>query len=392
MRLIKNIVLLVGVVSSFISCTFAEDAPLPKAIWLTYQRNFPTAFTVNWATDKPESSVVCFGKTEACGLRAVLKGVRTLHHVEIPLPEKGTLFYRLEREGHLTKGVHFQGIADEELRIAMVADWGFASADVSAILKDNPHMLVSGGDHIPRLHSKGISGDVAKMNLMPHLKLLEKHPELFRPIPFMPVLGNHDREIRPRAPLASLKTPVYDVNATAYLNLFPLPDDGWKWHFEIPAFGLRLVGLDLNHLSDMGTLLQTCHAFSSSSPQFTWYSKVMRMQPCPPLTLTLFNARSSAVRNLVQGNWGRMIRRGTLAATGFGYFGERAQDDQGFPWYNTSLNGKGDLYKDPGSKFHVRENNYLLFTFKRGDSRMKAEIKRLSDGESLDSRYWPPSP
>ena len=387
----KNIVLLMGIVFSFVSCTFAEDAPLPKALWLTCQRNFPTALTVNWATDKPEPSVVCFGKTEACGLRTVLKGVRTLHHVEIPLPEKGPFFYKLEREGRLTKAVCYQGIADDKLRIAMIADWGFASADVSAILKDKPHMLVSGGDHISRLHNKGISGDVAKMNLMPHLKLLEKNPELFRSRPFMPVLGNHDREIRPRAPLSVLKAPVYDVKATAYLQLFPLPDDGWKWHFEIPAFGLRLVGLDLNHLSDMGTLLQTCHNFSSSSEQFVWYKKVMQKVPRPPFVITLFNAKSSAVRNLVQGDWGRMIRRGTLAATGFGYFGERAHDNQGFPWYNTSLNGKGDLYKDAGSKFHVRDDNYLLFTFKRGESQMKAEIKRLSDGASLDSRYWPPS-
>ena len=375
---------------SFVSCMLAEVAPLPSALWLTHQRNYPTALMVNWATDRPEESVVCFGKTEECKLRVALKGVATLHHVEIPLPEKGPFFYRLEREGKLSDVVRFQGLADEELRIAMVADWGFATADVSAILKDNPHMLVSGGDHIAKLHGSGISGDVAKMNLLPHLKLLEKYPELFRSRPFMPVLGNHDREIRPRAALTALKAPVYDVDATAYLQLFPLPDDGWKWHYTIPAFGLRLVGLDLNHLSDMGTLLQSCHSFSTGSPQLTWYSKIMRRQPAPLLTITLFNAKSSVVRNLVKGDWGRHIRRGTLAATGFGYFGERAQDKYGFPWYNTSLNGKGDLYKDSGSKFHVRENNYLLFTIKRGEARVKTEIKKLSDGTSLDSRYWPP--
>ena len=47
--------------------------------------------------------------------------------------------------------------------------------------------------------------------------------------------------------------PVYDVGATAFRTFFALPGDGWKWHFDVPAFGVRFVALDLNHIQDRGT-------------------------------------------------------------------------------------------------------------------------------------------
>ncbi len=361
----------------------AENAPLPDALWLTYQRSVPSHLIVNWSTVLPQHSIVRFGTNETCEMQALLPVLQTLHQVEVPLPREAPFYYRLEIDGRLTEAVLFEGLPAEELRIAMVADWGFAEADVTALLRDQPHLLVSGGDQIMRLHSAGIEGDVAKSNLLPHLKLLQKYPELFRRIPFMPVLGNHDREIRPRRKLTQLTAPVYDIDAAAYRKIFPLPGSGWKWHFERPEFGLRLIGLDLNHVSDAGTLLQSCHEFRSGSEQIRWYAELMREENRAPFTITLCNEKSSTVRGLCQGEWGRLVRRGTLAATGFGYFGEVAEE-QGFLWYNTSLNGRGDQYKDPLSKFVTAEDNYLLFRLRRGAAQMQSELKRLSDGQVLD--------
>lgn len=85
----------------------------------------------------------------------------------------------------------------------------------------------------------------------------------------MPVLGNHDREIRPRG-----KNPpeelVYDVDARAFRRFFALPDDEWKWTFVIPNFDVRFIALDLNHIEDRGNSWQTCHLFDIDSAQYKW--------------------------------------------------------------------------------------------------------------------------
>ena len=66
---------------------------------------------------------------------------------------------------------------------------------------------------------------------------------------------------------------MYDVDATAFRTFFPLPGDGWKWHFDLPDFRVRFVALDLNHISDRGTTWQTCHDFGPDSEQFRWYRR-----------------------------------------------------------------------------------------------------------------------
>lgn len=369
------------------STCVAAEVQLPKAVWLTYARNVPTHVTVNWATGEPCASVVRYGADEACGARIEEQTPVTLHHVEIPLSGGAPLYYRLESGGKVTEAVKVAGLPGEELRVAMVADWGFAGADVSAIVNDDIHLLVTGGDHVAGLHGNGVVGDAAKTNRVAHLRLLGANPALFRHVPVMPVLGNHDREIRPRGKPETLKEPVYEVEATAYRSLFPLPDKGWLWRFEMPAYGVRFVGLDLNHVQDLGTFLQTCHDYRETSEQLAWYRGVME-GPGPRFTLTLNNEKSSVVQSLAKGEWARLMRRGTLTATGFGYFAERAEQD-GYPWFNTSLNGKGTVYKDPASRYIASENSYLLFRFRKGGETMRVEIKRLEDGQVLDVSDWP---
>jgi hypothetical protein len=378
--------MVLGIAAGVCAGAWAEQ-PLPKAVWLTYARNEPTHVTVSWVTERPEPSAVRYGADEACGARAEAGAPATLHHVEVPLPAAGDFYYRLETAGGVTEPVRFAGLPADELRVAMVADWGFAGADVSAIVKDDLHLLVTGGDHVPALHGPGLAGEAAKTNLAAHLRLLSANPQLFRRVPLMPVLGNHDREMRPRGDVKTLKEPVYDVDATAYRMLFPLPDKGWCWRFALPAFDVRFVGLDLNHVQDQGTFHQTCHDYREGSEQLAWYTGVME-GAAPRFTITLNNEKSSVVRGLAKGEWARLMRRGTLTATGFGYFAERAEAD-GYPWFNTSLNGKGDVYRDPLSKFLASENTYLLFRIKKGAPKVRVEIRRLADGAVLDASEWP---
>jgi hypothetical protein len=170
-----------------------------------------------------------------------------------------------------------------------------------------------------------------------------------------------------------------------FRRFFELPGDEWKWHFDVPEFGVRFAALDLNHISDMGTTWQACHPFDKGSDQYRWSENLMA-GPKPPFVVTLYNERNASVRAQAGGSWGTMLRRGTVAITGFGYFAERAEVD-GFTCYNTSLSGKGYRYPDPKSDFLAGEDSYILLTFTKKPPKMIVEIKRL-DGSVLDRKQF----
>ena len=104
----------------------------------------------------------------------------------------------------------------------------------------------------------------------------------------------------------------------------------------------------------------------------------------------LHGERNANVRSQVGGSWGTMLRCGTIAITGFGYFAERAEVD-GFTCYNTSLSGKGDKYPDPESKVLASENSYILLTFTKNPLKMAVEIKNLK-GQVLDRKEFRVTP
>ena len=83
---------------------------------------------------------------------------------------------------------------------------------------------------------------------------------------------------------------------------------------------------------------------------------------------------------------GELIRQGSLAIAGFGHFAERAVVDD-FPYYNTSLQGRGDRYPDPHSESLAGEDNYVLLTFDRQERAMTVELKGL-DGRVLDRQRY----
>lgn len=347
-------------------------------LWLTHKSNDSGKIVVNWMSDQPGDSVVHFGLTDDYGETVQLKGDTTLHHVEIPVRQRDTVcHYSVSSGKQHSADATFKVYPTDVLRVGVVADWQ-GKPDLSALMKDDMHLLLTAGDNIARLWDE--CGEGNKDCVKPYIDLIDAYPKLFRSTPIMPALGNHDREIRPRGAKPPVE-PVYDVDATAFRRFFELPGDEWKWHFDLPEFDLRFVALDFNHISDFGTTWQTCHAFDENSDQFRWYEKLMERSP--GFVVTLYNERNSNIRNKADGKWHELFRRGTCSITGFGYFVERAEVD-GFSYYNTSLNGRGNQYPDPQSKFLAGEDSYILLTVKNG-GKMTVEIKNHK-GEVLDRR------
>lgn len=341
-------------------------------IWLTHKTHDPAKIVVNWITDEPGNSVVGFGLTTEYEEEVRIDENTTLHHVEIPLKRRDAVYHYSVRTGdQRSADATFKAYPTDVLRVAVVADWQ-SKPDLSAIEKDDVHMLLTAGDNIASIWQT--CGEGQKDCVKPYAALIDAYPKLFRSTPFMPVLGNHDRESRPRGSKPPAE-PVYDVDATAFRRFFELPGDEWKWHFEVSEFDLRFVALDFNHISDFGTTWQTCHAFDENSEQFRWYKKLM--EKSPGFVVTLYNERNASIRNQAGKQWHDLFRRGTCCITGFGYFVERAEVD-GFPYYNTSLSGKGNRYPDPQSKFLAGEDSYILLTVKRNGP-MTVEIKSLKN-------------
>ncbi len=110
------------------------------------------------------------------------------------------------------------------------------------------------------------------------------------------------------------------------------------------------------------------------------------MHSPPPFVVTLYNERNASMRGQAGGRWHQLFRRGMACITGFGYFAERAVVD-GFPYYNTSLSGRGAKYPDPHSAFLASEDSYILLTFDRQAGTMTAQIKDLS-GKILDQQVF----
>ncbi|WP_417734884.1 metallophosphoesterase [Rosistilla oblonga] len=351
-----------------------------RRIWLTHKSNDPSRIVVNWTSKSAGDSVVRFGLTTDYDKTVRVDETTTLHHVEIPLEHRDAVYhYSVSSGDQRSKDATFKAYPSDELRIAIVADWQ-SKPDLSAIQKDDVHLLLTAGDNIANLFPA--CGEGTKDCVKPYAALIDAYPDLFRSTPFMPALGNHDRQIRPRGKMPPEEA-VYDVDATAFRRFFELPGDEWKWHFDIPQFDLRVIALDFNHISDFGTTWQTCHRFDEASPQFLWYQQ--QMANPPGFVVTLYNERNASIRNQANKQWHELFRRGTCCVTGYGYFAERAEVD-GFPYYNSSLSGSGAQYRDPHSKFLAGEDSYLLLTLQRGGE-MAVKIKSLS-GDELDHQSY----
>ncbi len=358
------------------------EEPSIDQIWLGHRSHDPGKLVVNWISKEPGESIVRFGRTVNYKQEVRVANKTTLHHVEIPLAETGGVYhYSVHTGNQSSKGFTFKAYPKDVLRVAVVADWQ-GLPDLSAIKKDNVHLLLTAGDNIKNIHQ--LCGAGKKACVKPYLQLIERYPELFRSVPFMPVLGNHDKQIRQRGSKPPTQ-PVYDIEATAFRRFFELPGDEWKWHFDIPGFDIRFAALDLHHISDLGSTWQSSHPFGKDSEQFLWYEKLMN-DKARKFIVTLYNERNGSMRAQARGAWHGMFRKGTIAITGFGHYAERAEVN-GFPYYNTSLSGKGTHYPDGKSAFLKGEDSYILLTITKNPAKIAVEIKGL-DGKVLDRKTY----
>ncbi len=351
--------------------------------WLTHQTSDPSRIIVNWETATPGDSVVHYGFSSNYGQTVSRNEQVTLHHVEIPLTKKDVVYhYSVQTGDQRSSDAAFKGYPSDELRVAVVGDWGYAKGKVDMLLRENLHLLLTAGDNVPNLHKycgAGVTNCTKAFSAW-----IDSQPELFRTTPLMPTLGNHDREIRPRGPKPPAEA-VYDIEATAFRTFFELPGDEWKWYFDVPDFDVRFIALDFSHLSDLGTTWQTCHSYKKDAEQFPWYGKLME-QTTNGFVVTLYNERNSDLRSREGGAWHQLFRRGSIAITGFGYFAERAEVD-GFTYYNTALSGTGDRYPDPKSALIKSEDNYMLLTLRKSTGEMTVDLKNLK-GDVIDHKVY----
>jgi hypothetical protein len=371
---------------AFVFAPIATQAAEIERIWLTHQTHEPTAIVINWESAEPGDAHVEYGPAaDRLTGQAEAKEQTTLHHVEIPLSShEGTCFYRVRTDADASAVHSFQNYPKGELRVAMVADTGYTKAKwAEAVLAVHPHLLLSAGDHVPALH-KGTP--VPPQTTTAFSEFIGRNAALFQSTPWMPALGNHDRELRPRGPKPPPE-PVYDPEAQAFRKFVALPDPEWRWYFDVPAFGARFIAIDMSHLQDMGTTWQTCHPYAVDGPQFPWYRDLMATSR-QPYVVTFDNEQNSKVRGLEKGAWAREIQRGSLCVTGFGYFAERAEVND-FTYYNTSVNGTGDRYPDPKSRFLASEDNFVLMTFRREPQTLRVELRNMS-GNVLDAKEFAP--
>lgn len=349
-------------------------------LWLSHRSNDPSKVVINWQSPKPGNAVVRYGVESGPMQTVAVEENSALHHVEIDCSTHGVRYrYEVQTGDDRSQPTTLKSYPRDVLRVAVVADWQ-GKPKLDGIARDDVHLLLTCGDNINSLHEACGYGGVGCTE--PYGRLIDAYPELFRSTPFMPSLGNHDREIRPRGPKPPPE-PVYDVDATAFRKFFELPGDEWIWHLDMPAFDVRFAALDLNHIQDLGTTWQTCHSYDRASPQFQWFDHISSETGRPKFLVTLHNEKSSAMRSQEKSAWHEMFRRGTIAVTGFGYFAERAEVD-GFSYYNTAL-GAGAKYPDPKSQFFAAQASYLLLTYAEG--RMTAELKSL-DGAVLDRKEF----
>lgn len=374
----KTSLLLVPVVA--VHLLVATASAEVKRVWLTHQSPDPSKIVVSWQTSEPGPSLVEFGTSPALGQSASVEGSRTLHHVEIPLAEKDVVYhYRVKTGSQESAVAAFKGYPTKELRIAVVANLrADAKIDLSALKKDDVHLLLSSGDTAMQYQ---FCEENQPECVESHGTLVDTQAELFRTTPFLPTLGNLDRKIRPKSD--GTEKPAYEIPATAYRSFFALPGEEWIWSFSIPDFDLQLVSVDMNHTGDFGTPDQSCHPFGADSEQLAWYRGVMEATKAGQV-ITLFGETGSRVRSHAGGEWKRLIAKGTMAISGEAYHAERTVVD-GLPYYNTSVRGNGGFGIDPDHAFRDPAGGYLLITVDKTTGAMKVAVKNL-EGAVLDEQ------
>jgi hypothetical protein len=354
-----------------------------ERIWMTHQSPDNSKIVISWETTTPGDSVVEFGTSPQLGGSAKVDGSRTLHHVEIPIPQKDVMYhYRVRSGDQVSEIATFKGYPSKLLRIAVVANIrADAKLNFAAIRKDDPHLLISAGDTAMQYQFATQADREATKS---HSTAINTQASLFRSTPLMVSLGNLDRKIRPNG--LSMEEPGYDIEATGYRKFFALPGKEWIWAWDVPEFDLRLISVDMSHTGDFGKPNQSCHAFDQDSEQFKWFEDTMNATKAG-FVITMFGETGGTVRRHAQGGWKRVIEKGTLAISGECYHAERTVVD-GMTYYNSSVRGNGTFGHDPQAAFSDKAASYQLITLDRDAGTMTVALKALDDGRVLDQQAF----
>jgi uncharacterized protein YbaA (DUF1428 family) len=366
------------------ACLLASSAQgKVERIWMTHQSPDDNKIVISWETTNPGDSVVEFGASPRLGESAKLDGSRTLHHVEIPIPQKDVVYHYRVKSGDQVSEIHtFKGYPSKLLRIAVVANIrADAKLNFDAIRKDDPHLLLSSGDTAMQ-YQFATEGD--REATASHGTAIDTQADIFRATPLMVSLGNLDRKIRPKG--ISMEEPAYDMAATGYRKFFALPGKEWIWAWDIPDFDLRLISVDMSHTRDFGTPEGACHPFDQDSEQFKWFEETMNNTKAG-FVITVYGETSGAVRRHAGGGWKRLIEKGSIAISGECYHAERAVVD-GMTYYNSSVRGNGTFGHDPLAAFSDLSASYKLITLDRDAGTMTVALKALEDGRVLDQQTF----
>ncbi len=354
-----------------------------ERIWMTHQSPDNSKIVISWETTNPGDSVVEFGTSPQLGEMVKMEGSRTLHHVEIPIPQKDVVYHYRVKSGDQVSEIHrFKGYPSKVLRIAVFANLrADAKVKLDAIRQDDPHLLLSAGDTAMQYQ---FATQADKEATKSHSTAIDTQADLFRSTPLMVSLGNLDRKIRPNG--LSLEEPGYDIDATGYRKFFALPGREWLWAWDIPDFDLRFISVDMSHTGDFGQPNQACNAFGRDSEQFQWFEQTMN-DTRAGFVVTVYGETSSTVRRHAEGGWKRLLEKGTLAISGECYHAERSVVD-GMIYTNSSVRGNGTFGHDPQAAFSDKSASYQLLTLDRAAGTLRSELKALDDGRVLDRQVF----
>ena len=133
-----------------------------ERVWVNCSRSDFSHIAVCWETTEPEDSVVYYGSSKDCVNKVVGIGKTVRHVVELPLPDAGALFYRIQSGMHNTDVAKLPDFNADEIRIAVVGNLS-SLRSLTAMQNDMPHLLVTAGDNVPRLWDLKIFGDAAEI-------------------------------------------------------------------------------------------------------------------------------------------------------------------------------------------------------------------------------------
>ncbi len=391
--------LFLGILYSFasISGNVFGTENITEDIWLTISDEKAETVVISWVSPVAGISKVFFGKDAECRESSVevkseevgkTEETKTfLNFVPIPVMEKvgadSRCFYRTETkmaDGRVYRSAvkSFVTLATDELRLAFIGNVHTRTIP-ETVAAQKPHIVCLTGDMVPKLWENGMSAEVARENVKPFCQLVAKNRELFSSTLLMVVLGNHDREIVKRGERVPGPSVSYDTEGSAFCRFFALPGDRWKWYIDWEPLSFRLVGLDLNHIYDHGTSLQSSHAWQVDSEQFQWFERVMNCEK--KFIVTFQNEKCSTVRSSEKAAWEKVLAYGDALIAGFGHYAERAEKD-GMKYFNTSYYGCGDKYPDRFKTYFESRDNFLLLTVQ--PKKMVYELRDIHDATVLD--------